>query len=148
MLTKDSRLQLVQLLYAYLFTLENDFEFDLADLKQTLAEAPSLIDPAALYRNHQEKVSQHLTGFGWAGTPMVSRAVLLASCYELLESKPENSDLQPKIISEYLHLTQSLAGAEHVALVHAVIGKLTNRWLPELAPTEETEDKKSDTADD
>ncbi|GAB4145185.1 MAG: hypothetical protein OHK0017_04530 [Patescibacteria group bacterium] len=128
MLSKETRLNLTKLVFSYIFRSENNLEVDINDLLLASEDPednhyfPDIIERLEEYRH---EVEVYLSEFGWIGTPYISKAILVMFCFEKMTFLKGQPELQAKVIAEYLHLTQDLAGSECVPLVHAVIGKLT-----------------------
>lgn len=129
MFTKQFRFNLVQLVFNFIFRYENELGHDLGDvlLQTTTSDErvilAKVIDNFELYKN---KITPFLLGYGWDKTPFLSRAILITFVAEAENISKED---QAKEIAEYLHLTQDLAGADSVSLVHAVIGKVVEILL-------------------
>jgi len=124
MFTKQLRFNLVQIVFNFVFRVENNLDHSISDiilLTTTSEEKIMLENIVNDYNQSKEKISPFLLEYGWDRTPFLSRAILLTF---LEEVKISETDQKPKIISEYLHLTQDLSGADSVSLVHAVIGKI------------------------
>ena len=125
MFTKQFRFNLVQLVFNYIFRLENDLSHELNEVilqSTTSEEKKSLENIIKNFEEYKTKAEPFLSDFGWKKTPFLSRAVLITF---VNERQYFESTEQSKAIAEYLHLTQDLAGADSVALVHAVIGKMS-----------------------
>ncbi len=141
MFTKTFRFNLTQLIFNYIFRLENDLDHDLKDIllqSTDIDEQLALENTIQNYASFKSQILPFLADFGWEKTPFLSRAILITFVgeNELVQGLEQN-----KMISEYLHLTQDLAGADSVALVHAVIGKITNKIIPEIEIEPESEDE-------
>jgi transcription termination factor NusB len=125
MFTKQFRFNLVQLVFNYIFRLESELSHDLNDviLLSTSSEEKVVLEEIITnFEIYKAKAVPFLSDFGWERTPFLSRAALITF---IQESAQVDLPEQNKIIAEYLHLTQDLAGADSVALVHAVIGKMS-----------------------
>jgi transcription termination factor NusB len=124
MYTKQLRFNLVQLVFNFIFRHENQLSHDLEDvLLQTTTDEEKIITSKIIdnFETYKDKITPHLHGYGWDKTPFLSRSILITFLMEFEETAKAD---QTKEIAEYLHLTQDLAGADSVSLVHAVIGKI------------------------
>ena len=124
MFTKQFRFNLVQLVFNFIFRSENELGHDLEDVLLQTTTSEERVSLASIIENfdiYKDKITPFLHGYGWDKTPFLSRAILITFVAEAVNISKEE---QAKEIAEYLHLTQDLAGADSVSLVHAVIGKI------------------------
>jgi transcription termination factor NusB len=140
MWTKAFRKSLISAIYEDLFSesLES-FVHDEPSWFQIIEENESSDDPMSLqdlmdvfdfYRTHKSSIISTIKPLmtTWHKTFDLVKACLVCFCVEVMYTKENNQKLDDGIVGKYIRLTQSFAGGENPALVHAVTSKLMQHY--------------------
>jgi transcription termination factor NusB len=136
MWSKTFRKSLISAIYEDLFSESLDqFDHNEPSWSQIIEEnetqenpliLDNLVEVFVFYKNNKSEIIDTIQPLmtTWHKTFDLVKACLVCFCVEVQYTQEQSQEIDTGIVGKYIRLTQSFAGGENPALVHAVTSKL------------------------